>query len=367
MDPIETVKVYTIIHTHSYKIYVGKEVFAQIGEVLDLTKYSHILILTDAKVGSQYLEEAEKEIRKHNKEVTSYTLPSGEENKNLETVSRMYRAFIKHKLDRNSLVVNLGGGVISDMGGFAASTFLRGLSFINLPTTLEAMVDASVGGKTGVNFENYRNYIGTFAQPEGVFAEITTLQTLPERILIQGHAEAIKHGLIADASFFEKVTSKKINEFPEEQLIEIIAHSIQIKADIIHQDEKEESVRKLLHFGHIVGHALESISLRTNDPLFHGEAVAIGMVSEAKISEALGLLSRNDFETIERSIQKVGLPTRYEKNASVERVLEMIQNDKKSIRGKIKWSLLSRIGKGDYNIEVADKFVKEGIEYILQK
>lgn len=366
MDPIETVKVYTIIHTHSYKIYVGKEVFEQIGEVLDLTKYSQIAIITDAKVGRQYLDEAEKQLRKHNKIVSSYTIPSGEENKHLEMVSRLYRYFIKQKLDKNSLVVNLGGGVISDMGGFVASTFLRGLQFINLPTTLESMVDASVGGKTGVNFEGYKNYIGTFAQPEGVFAEIRTLETLPERVLIQGHAEAIKHGLIADAGFFEKVTSKKIDEFPEEQLIEIIAQSIQIKADIIHQDEKEESVRRMLHFGHIVGHAIESLSHKTEEPLFHGEAVAIGMVAEAKISEELGLLSTKDFETIEKAIEKVGLPTRYNGSVSIERILEMMQADKKSIAGKIKWSLLTRIGKGDYNIDVADKFVKEGIEYILQ-
>lgn len=367
MDPIETVKVYTVIHTHSYRIYVGKNVFAEIGEVLDLEKYSQIVVVTDAKVGPQYLEEAEKQLRKYNSEVSSFTIASGEENKNLETVSRIYRFFIKHKVDSKTLIVNLGGGVISDLGGFAASTYLRGIQFINLPTTLEAMVDASVGGKTGVNFENYKNYIGTFAQPEGVFAEIATLQTLPERILLQGQAEAIKHGLVADANYFEKITSKKINEFPEEQLIELIAQSIQIKADFVHKDEKEENVRKMLNFGHTIGHALESISLRTQDPLFHGEAVAIGMIAEAKISESMGLLSSKDFETIEQSIAHVGLPTRYPRKIELDRVLELVKADKRSVKGKIKWSLVIGIGRGDFNMEVGEKFVKDGIEYILEK
>lgn len=366
MDPIETVKVYTIIHAHSYKIYVGKDVFAQIGEVIDLESFSQIVILTDAKVGRRYLDEAEKELRKFNKNVSSYTVDSGEKNKNLETVSSIYRALIKKKVNTDSLIVNLGGGVISDMGGFAASTFLRGISFINLPTTLEAMVDASVGGKTGINFEGYKNFIGTFAQPEGVFAEITTLETLPERILIQGHAEAIKHGLIADTDFFEKVTSRKINEFPEDQLIELIAYSIQLKANFIHQDEKEETVRKLLHFGHIVGHALELLSHKTDDPLYHGEAVAIGMVAEAKISQLMGMLPDDEFEIIERSIERVGLPTRYTKKTTVDKVLETIETDKKSLGGPIKWNLLHRIGKADFNIEVGNTLVRQGIEYILQ-
>ncbi|HRN71197.1 MAG TPA: 3-dehydroquinate synthase, partial [Candidatus Woesebacteria bacterium] len=352
MDPIETVKVYTIIHTHSYKIFVGKDVFAQIGEVIDLEKYSQIIIITDAKVGRRYLDEAERQLRKYNKNISSYTVDSGEKNKNLETVTNIYRALIKKKIDRKGLIVNLGGGVISDMGSFAASTFLRGIPFINLPTTFEAMVDASVGGKTGVNFENYKNYIGSYAQPEGVFAEITTLETLPERILLQGQAEAIKHGLIADADFFEKITSRKINEFPEDQLIEIIAHSIQLKANLIHQDEKEETVRRLLHFGHIIGHALESLSHKTENPLYHGEAVAIGMVAEAKISQLMGMLPDDEFEIIERSIERVGLPIRYEELVSVEKVLEMIQTDKKSLSGNIKWNLLHRIGKADFNIEV---------------
>lgn len=365
MDPIETVKVYTIIHAHSYRIYVGKEVFAEIGEILDLKKFSQIVVITDANIGKVYLEEAEKQLRKHNKEVSSCIINSGEQNKNLETVSKIYRSLIRKRVDRNSLIVNLGGGVISDIGGFAASTYLRGVKFINLPTTLEAMIDASVGGKTGVNFEVYKNYIGTFAQPEGVFAEIATLQSLPERILLQGQAEAIKHGLVADPDYFEKITSKKINEFPEDQLIEIIAESIQIKANFIHKDEKEEGIRKLLHFGHIVGHALESLSLKTAEPLYHGEAVAIGMIAEAKISERLGLLSEKDFEIIESSIARVGLPIRYPKKTSLGKVIELVHLDKKSVKGKIKWCLLTGIGRGDFNIEVGEKFVKEGIEYIL--
>ncbi len=365
MDPIETVKVYTIIHTHSYRIYVGKELFEEVGEVIDLKKYSQIVILTDAKVGPHYLEEATKSLSKHNKQVSSYTIPSGEEHKNLETVSKIYKFLIKQKADRKALLVNLGGGVLSDMGGFAASTFLRGISYINLPTTLEAMVDASVGGKNGVNFDGYKNYIGTFTQPEGVFAEIATLKTLPERILIQGYAECLKHGLIADGTYFEKVSSKKITEFPEEQLIEVIADSVQIKADIVHQDEKEEGLRKLLNFGHTIGHAVESLSYKTDDPLYHGEAVAIGMVAEAKISQAMGLISDNDMDTIEKAIEHVGLPTRYKSKVSVDKVLDLVNADKKSINGNVKWSLLRGIGKGEFNVQVPTKTIEKGIEYVI--
>ncbi len=365
MDPIETVKIYTIIHTHSYRIYVGKELFDEVGEVLDITKYSQIVILTDTKVGPHYLEEAKKQLRKHNKNIISYTISSGEKHKNLETVSKIYSFLIKNKVDRKALIVNLGGGVLSDMGGFAASTYLRGLPFINLPTTLEAMVDASVGGKTGVNFEGYKNYIGTFSQPEGVFAEIETLKTLPERVLIQGYAECLKHGLIASETYFEKVSSKKITEFPEEQLIEVIAESIQIKADIVHQDEREQGQRKLLNFGHTIGHAIESLSHKTDDPLYHGEAVAIGLVAEAKISHAMGMIRDEEMEAVENAVERVGLPTRYKSEVSVDKVLALVEADKKSERGKVKWTLLTKLGKADYNIEVSEKFVKEAVEYIL--
>lgn len=366
MDPIETVKVYTIIHTHSYRIYVGKHVYEEIGEVLDMDQYSQIIILTDTQIAPFYLEETVHKLRKFNKNISSFKIEPGEQHKTLETVSLIYKFLIKQQADKKTLLVNLGGGVISDIGGYVASTFLRGMPFINLPTTLEGMIDASVGGKTGINFEEYKNYIGTFAQPEGVFAEVTTLQSLPERVFLQGQAEAIKHGLIADASYFEKVTSKKINEFPEDQLIELIAQSIQIKADFVHKDEKEDASRKLLHFGHIIGHALESLSQKTSHPLYHGEAVAIGMVAEAKISEQLGMLSERDFETIEQSIANVGLPIRYPNKTNLEKVLKLVHADKKSIKGKIKWSLLTGIGKADFNIEIGEKFIKDGIAYILQ-
>ena len=365
MDPIETVKVYTIIHTHSYRIYVGKELFEEVGEVLDLKQYSQIVILTDTKVGPHYLEEAKHSLGKHNKKVSSYTIPSGEDHKNLETVSHIYSFFIKQKVDRKALVVNLGGGVLSDMGGFAASTFLRGIAYINLPTTLEAMVDASVGGKNGVNFDGYKNYIGTFTQPEGVFAEIGTLKTLPERIYTQGYAECLKHGLIANATYFEKVSSKRITEFPEEQLIEVIAESVQTKADIVHQDEKEEGVRKLLNFGHTVGHAIESVSHKTKDPLYHGEAVAVGMVAEAKISELMGHISEKDMATIESAIARVGLPTRYTSKASLVSIMKLVRADKKSVSGKVKWTLLKGIGKGEFDVQVPAKTVEKGIEYVI--
>jgi len=346
-------------HSFKYPVYVGVGLVSKLDELIDLDRYSSITLISDSNVFPLHGKSIIK------KGMNAFVFKAGENSKTLETVHEAYKYFAKNKVDRKGLIINLGGGVVTDLGGFVASTYLRGIHFINIPTTIEAMVDASFGGKNGVNLGGYKNYIGTFTQPQAVIADIDFLKTMPKRSFVQGFAEMIKHGLIQDREHFNSVTSKKPNEFKEAELVKLIADSVHIKTQIVQQDVNETGVRKLLNFGHTVGHALESLSFKSHHPLFHGEAVAIGMVAEAKISENLGMISEKEFKLIENAISSSGLPTRYKDNISIDSVMTMIQKDKKGQRGKIKWTLLSAIGVGEYNIEIDEKFVREGIKYVL--
>lgn len=342
-----------------YPVYVGDGLMNKLDELIDFDRYSSITVISDSTVFELYGKKLIKE------GMNSFIFNAGEKSKILEIVHEAYKFLAGNKVDRRGLILNLGGGVVTDLGGFVASTYLRGIHFINIPTTIEAMVDASFGGKNGVNLDGYKNYIGTFTQPQAVIADIDFLKTMPKRSFVQGFSEMIKHGLIQDKEYFIRVTSKKPNEFKQGELVKLIAESVHIKTQIVQQDVNETGVRKLLNFGHTVGHAFESLSFKTQEPLFHGEAVAIGMVAEAKISADLGMISEKEFELIETAIANFGLPTRYKDNVSIDSVLTLIEKDKKGQRGKIKWTLLTAIGVGDYNIEIDDKFVREGIKYVL--
>src|SRR3989344_3017128 len=356
---MEKVHIYIVKKAFNYPVFIGSKILKQIGEFVDIYRYSSVNLISDNTVYG--LHGKNLSIKKAN----VFTFSSGESSKNLQTVKGAYEFLAEKNVDRHGLIINMGGGVVADLGGFVASTYLRGKNFINIPTTVEAMVVASFGGKNGVNLGEYKNYVGTFTQPQAVIADVDFLQTMPQRSFVQGFAEMIKHGLIQDKEYFMSMTSKKPNEFTQDELVKLIAESVRIKAQIVQQDERETGVRKLLNFGHTVGHAFESLSLKTDQPLFHGDAVAIGMVAEAKISESLGMISEKDFQLIETAISGFGLPTKYKDKVSVESVMSLIQKDKKGQRGKIKWTLLSAIGVGDYNIEIDDKFAREGIKYVL--
>lgn len=349
-----------------YSVIIGEHSIGQLTHHIKFDRVTQIYIITDSHVATHYLEPVISTIKKSfDGAIHSYTFDAGEKNKNLSTVEKIYSDMAEKKLDRKSLVINLGGGVVTDLGGFAASTYLRGLPFVNISTTLEGMVDASVGGKTGVNLGNKKNYVGVFAQPKLVIADISTLSTLPKRTLIQGYAEVIKHGLIADKTYFAQVAEKPFTDFNHDKQIEIIARSVEIKAEIVRQDEYESSTRKLLNFGHTVGHVLESLSFSSSDPLYHGEAVAIGMVAEAKIAQLSGMISDKDFNTIEIAIKRVGLPVKYQQSTSVDTIYDLLFTDKKNSGGKIKWTLLSSIGQGEENVSIGESLVRKAIEYIL--
>lgn len=350
-----------------YSVIIGEHLIGKLSDLVSLSSFSQAYIITDSTVANHYLELVIKSLKELflKGKIHSFIFDSGEKSKKLSTVQKIYADMAEKNLDRKSLVINLGGGVVTDLGGFAASTYLRGLPFINISTTLEGMVDASVGGKTGVNLGNKKNYVGTFSQPIAVIADVSTLNSLPKRTLIQGYAEAIKHGIIADKKYFEEVSQKPFTEFDSNKQIDIIGRSIEIKADIVRQDEYESSTRKLLNFGHTIGHVLESLSFSSSDLLYHGEAVAIGMVAEAKIAALSGMISDTDFNKIELAIETVGLPIKYQKSTSVDEVYNLLSTDKKNIGGKIKWTLLSAIGMGEENVEIGESFVRKAIMYIL--
>lgn len=333
-----------------------------LARMTGLWSYSKIVVITDTNV-----KKLLKNILNHLPyNVYIIIIPAGERVKSIKYVSKIWEEMLRLGCDRKSLIVNFGGGAVLDVGGFAASTYMRGIDFLNIPTTLLAQVDASIGGKTGIDFAGIKNLIGTFNQPKAVIIDIQTLATLPKREFISGFAEIMKHGLSRDRKYFEKVTSKHPLEFSQDELIDIIQRSCEIKAEIVEADETENGLRKLLNFGHTIGHAIEALSLETNRPLLHGEAVGIGMLAEAKISRLLDMISASELEQIKQSLQNAGLPISFE-HIQIDKVTEKMQSDKKNEKGKVNFTLLEGIGKAVYDQNVSKNVIIEAIKYIQNK
>lgn len=341
----------------SYDVYIGPGILTKLSRLVNLKNYSNIVIITDKSVKNHWLKEIEKVLPG---KLVKIVLQPGEQSKDIQTVQKIWHKFFLSGCDRKTLVINLGGGVVSDVGGFAAATYMRGIDFMNIPTTLVAQVDAGIGGKTGIDFAGIKNLIGTFNQPITVICDINLLSTLPDREFIAGFGEIIKHGLIADRKYFAFVTSKKPGNFSKQELTKIVFGSIKIKADIISEDEKETDKRRLLNFGHTIGHAIEALSQKTNNPLLHGEAVSIGMVTEGQISKLLGLLSNEEYKQLEQSVIQAGLPTKTS-GLEVNKILEKIKSDKKNEKGNINWTLLKGIGKAIYNQKVDDLIIRKAL------
>ena len=342
------------------KIIIGKDLINRIHDLVDLSQYTSLHIITDSNIGLLYLKKIRKQLADHyNVSIQSSVFSAGEQNKNLATVERIYRDLVKNGVDRKGLIMNVGGGVVTDLGGFVAATYLRGIDAINIPTSVTGMVDASIGGKTGIDFNHWKNFIGAFYQPKMIVMDVDTLKTLPDRAFIEGFAEVIKHGLIADKTYFEFVTSKKPREYNDQEMIEIIEESCMIKKDVIEKDVAEEGLRKILNFGHTVGHAVEKVSFQTEKPFFHGEAVAIGIIAESKISQLSGYISQSDYEKIKQSIKNAGLPVHYGLQISFDELISIMVGDKKNVGGKINWTLLKRIGQAVFNIKIPLTIIKE--------
>lgn len=343
-----------------YSICIGSDILKKIGSWYDVRTYSNIFVVTDQNVVPLYLKEA---VASFPAGAVSIVLEAGEKEKNIESIQKIWKAMHDAGCDRKSLVVNLGGGVVCDMGGFAASTYMRGVDVLNIPTTLLAQVDASIGGKTGIDFAGIKNLIGTFNQPIGVVIDVHTLATLPQRELVSGFAEIIKHGLIKDEKYFAKVTEKHPLKYNADEMADIITKSCQIKADVVESDETESGTRKILNFGHTIGHAVESLSLHTSAPLLHGEAISIGMLAEAKISHLMDLLSVSDLQRIEKALLAAGLPVSY-LDVRVDDVLAKIRSDKKNEKGNIYFTLIRGIGHALYNQNVSEAVIIKAIEHI---
>lgn len=340
-------------------IIIGKNLLEKLNILIKVNQFSKIAILTDENVASHWLTVVKKSL---NNPVV-IVIKSGEKEKNIKTLKNIWKQMFKLGLDRKSLLINLGGGVICDIGGFAASTFMRGIDFLNIPTTLLAQVDASVGGKTGIDFDEIKNAVGVFKKPLITIIDVTTLKTLPRRELTAAFGEIIKHGIIDGKKHFDLVTSRKPEEFNEQELIEIIKQSIKIKSNIVKKDPKETTgQRKVLNFGHTVGHAIESLSWKTDRPFLHGEAVAIGMVTESKLASSN--LRGCTASEIKKVICRAGLPTRI-KNLSVKDILQVMSFDKKNIGKKILFSLPERIGKVVFNVEIPEELIVKVLKDIL--
>jgi len=261
--------------------------------------------------------------------------------------------------DRQSLLINLGGGVVTDMGGFAASTFKRGIDFVHIPTTLLSQVDASVGGKTGIDMGSVKNIIGTFTQPKAVFISSVFLSTLADRQLVSGYAEIIKHGLIYDQNYYHLIKTLSASQIATEH----VYHSVSIKNEVISQDPTEKGLRKILNFGHTIGHAIEGYSLmHDKDPLLHGEAIAIGMICEAYLSHKLNGLSLEELQDIIGTFRANYTDYNYDEAAYTE-FLALMKNDKKNVANQIGFALLNRIGSCDIDIYVSEDDIIESLDF----
>lgn len=347
------------IITSSYSVHFNQNAYEALNKHLESSSYSSYYIIVDentydfclppfmaAITGDFHFEVLEIE--------------SGEINKNINTCNNLWQALSELDADRKSLIINLGGGVVTDLGGFVASTFKRGVDFINVPTTLLAMVDASVGGKTGVDLGSLKNQIGVINQPEMVLVVTEFLKTLEERQLQSGYAEMLKHGLIQSSPYWE--TLKSVSTF--DGLDTMILTSIEIKNKVVLEDPTEQGVRKILNFGHTLGHAVESYFLESeaHETLLHGEAIAIGMILEGFLSHKLTGLSESEMNDIKSTFLK-----RYKKvdftDQDIYNILSLLKFDKKNSHGRINFVLLEKIGKPVIDVQIPPNLYQEAFAY----
>jgi len=341
-----TNKIRVELGSKSYDIIVESGAISYLDKFIISNNYHKIFIITDENVAKIHLETVTNSIS--SKKVEQIIIQNGERNKNFDTLEMICEKILEKNIDRQSLIIALGGGVIGDISGFAASILLRGIDFIQIPTTLLAAVDSSVGGKTAINSISGKNLIGSFYQPKLVLCDLNFIKTIPTREFKAGYAEALKYGLIRDCNFFEFLDKnhQKIFDFEENYVKEIIIKSCKIKAEIVSLDEKEFSVRALLNFGHTFGHCLEA---ETNylDILNHGEAVAIGMLMATKMSVNLGYISEEKYTKIKNHYQKCNLKTNFTDiipSASSESLRKHLFKDKKIESGNLTFILLNDIG-----------------------
>jgi 3-dehydroquinate synthase len=343
----------------SYPIQIGTNLLDGIGrECARLKLGRRCAIISDANVAPRFATKAKRALAAAGFEVILITVPAGETAKSLKTVQACYDQLAAHRLERKSFIVALGGGVVGDLAGFVAATYLRGIDFVQVPTTLLAQVDSSVGGKVGVNLSAGKNLVGAFYQPRLVLCDLDALRTLPEREFRAGLAEVIKYGIIYDARLFARLERDlpKLLRRDAKPLAEVVARCCAIKAEVVGQDETETGLRAILNFGHTIGHAIENIS--GYGKYLHGEAISIGQVAAAKLSAELTGLPESDVARIEALFQRSGLPTTIALNGGQrKKLLAAMRLDKKVSAGEIKFVLAKKIGRVVWGQRVADSLV----------
>jgi len=344
----------------SYQVYIGSGLLAQTGRWLSENGFSgKLVIITDPTVNKLYGEALSRRLTEDGFSVSTLLVPEGEEQKSLETAGRLYHELVSSNAERTTPILALGGGVIGDLAGFVAATYLRGVPLVQIPTTLLAQVDSSVGGKVAVDHGQLKNMIGAFHQPRLVIADTDTLKTLPIKELANGLAEVIKSAAIRDEKFFAFLEGnlERIKVLDEKALEESVFQSVKIKAEVVEKDELDSGLRNILNYGHTIGHAIESVS---DFKMKHGEAVAIGMLAAARISNKMGMLDESEVVRLKKVIEGAGLPTEMP-DLKVTEMMQAMRHDKKVRQDKVRFVLLKSIG----DVLITDEVNPSLVEQVL--
>ncbi len=350
----------------SYDIIIEEGVLKQIPSKLKDAGLGHkYAIITDSTVKSLYGTDLAEDCIKNDLPNRLITFTAGEQNKNRETKAWIEDQMLENKFGRDSAVIAIGGGVVGDIAGYVAASYTRGLPYVQIPTTLVACVDSSIGGKTAVDTPHGKNLIGAFHQPWAVYIDVNTLLTLNEKEIREGLAEVIKYGVISDAELFSFLEENMdlIFAYDKKALTRIIKRGCEIKAQVVEKDERESNLRKILNFGHTIGHAVENLS---QYKISHGEAISIGMVAEGKLAVEMGLWNKGELDKLVSLITKAGLPTQIPDYMNTKDIISAMKLDKKSRRAQIEMVLPKRIGEmasvdESYGIKIADSFIEEVI------
>lgn len=357
-------KIHVNLGKNSYDILFTNGFAALPSAMAEINAPKKLLIVTDTNVKKLYADEVNSLLKENGYDSAVYAFAAGEENKNMDSILGICRACVEHEMDRKSMIVALGGGVVGDMAGFAASIFMRGIDFVQVPTTLLSQSDSSVGGKTGIDFMESKNILGAFHQPKLVYINVGTLKTLPPEQFVSGMGEIIKHGIIRDSSFFDYVekNSEKIKTLDSKTLIKMDKINCSIKADVVERDEKETGLRAILNFGHTIGHAVESAY---NFTMTHGECVGIGMVGAAYIAYRRGMIDAEVLKRVENILDIYGFKTRVTLPEK-ETVFSFMLKDKKKIAGKLKFVLPAKIGEVIQTTDVTKDEIFSALDYISE-
>ena len=350
------------ISTENAVVYFNSEVYTALNNYIKTAQPSKIFVLVDTNTHDYCLPKFLQRVESGEIAVEVMEMPNGEEHKSIDICTGVWEALSEYNADRKSLLINLGGGVVTDLGGFVASTYMRGIAYINIPTSLLAMVDASVGGKTGVDLGALKNQVGVINEGEMVGVDTSFLDSLPQNEMVSGFAEMLKHGLIYDESYWNTLTH--LENLDISDLDRLIYDSIVIKNKVVTSDPTEQGLRKILNFGHTLGHAIESYFLENADktPLLHGEAIAIGMILETYLSTKICGLSQNHLETITNGILKTFSKVTITK-ADQEHIIDLLKYDKKNSHGVVKFVLLEAIGKPKLDCVVSNELIFEAFDY----